>query len=359
MWSPFPTLYAGRSRGGSGIGLWCRTGFEHRVKLISFTPGLCYWILLDNFHLVGCFYAPPILTPSQFIDLLQIPDCFYTDSIILGDLNCRLGRLTNDSITNPRGATLTNWIHSHLFSLVETEWKPTCFNHGQSMIDIAISNNIEPSFNILSDPLGSDHLPIQILLHSSPITPDPHRVVNQIPLWKMHKLQNPDVIATFDTACTDLNSKLTSLMTSIETWTQLEIDMIDELITNDLCSIATGVLGISNGFQFTRLQSEELDNMLSKRKYFYRFGRWEDYDNINQEITLERRRLATQKYQTFCTELRDKDKTVQMKFLHALKTKHSRCQTLLKSDPESLEEYGQHFSSMYSRRVWYAQRASS
>ena len=357
VWSPLATLSEGRSRGGSGFGLWCKAGVESRVKILSVAPGLGCWILLDNFHLVGCFYAPPSMTTDQFIKLIDIPDVIYSDIVILGDLNCRLGSLTNDSVINLRGKALLNWMDEHSISLIEGNVRPTFYTSGKSVIDIALCKNIEASLLTLEDPLGSDHVPILVQFNSSKVISTESMPSHRLPKWRIHKLSDPAVCAEFDILLQELNTQLLLSMQNLNIWNQTEIDSIDNLISSSICSIATQVLGVSDGFRVTKLSSPELEVLLRKRKQYWRFGIMDKYNLINKEIDTERKRLITLHYRKFCHDLCKKSVTEQTKLIHSLKKKHSRGHSALKGDQESLEGYGQYFASMFARRPFQVEKA--
>ena len=155
------------------------------------------------------------MTTDQFIKLIDIPDVIYSDIVILGDLNCRLGSLTYDSIVNARGKALINWMDENSISLIEGNVRPTCYTSGVSVIDIALGKNIEASLVTLEDSLGSDHVPILVQFQSSKVINAESMSNHRLPKWRIHKLNDPAICTEFDFLSQELNTRLLSSMQNI------------------------------------------------------------------------------------------------------------------------------------------------
>jgi hypothetical protein len=124
---------------------------------------------------VHCVYFPPSLSRDLVLSSLNsLP--LHTDTIICGDFNARLGDVTGDSATNPRGLALLPWIEERSLSVLNSSLAygidTYCtFRNGavaSSIIDLFLTNiggsgMVSPSLSVASDlSLGSDHRLLQL-----------------------------------------------------------------------------------------------------------------------------------------------------------------------------------------------------
>jgi hypothetical protein len=97
-------------RGQLGIVLLVNPNFKLPIHHITHNnPLLAKYtlsIIINSKILIHCLYLPPSLESDQISEILSLLPLDYpstTKTIICGDLNSRIGRLTGDTRWNPSG----------------------------------------------------------------------------------------------------------------------------------------------------------------------------------------------------------------------------------------------------------------
>lgn len=158
--------------------------------------------------MVHCVYFPPTLPTDQVLSSLSsLPR--RSDTIICGDFNARLGDLTGDSRTNPRGNALSGWLQDNNLFLLNASLAHgidtyCTFRRGEvasSIIDLFITNMdpadlTTPHITVASDlSLGSDHRLLTLQFTSSPrpsAEPLDPRGLSQRRLWNLSRLSEEE-----------------------------------------------------------------------------------------------------------------------------------------------------------------------
>lgn len=160
---------AKRSKGG--ILLFGKEHFKTKIKTIHLDPDCNYCIIsIDNIYM-ACCYFPPSMDNVEFINTLQEIMEITQDgeTIICGDLNARVGDITNDSKYNTRGTKLKHFLEDSNFHIINpnqnnSSAKFTSFSFwGAGITDLIITNSekIEGlSIHENQSLGGSDHRPI-------------------------------------------------------------------------------------------------------------------------------------------------------------------------------------------------------
>lgn len=168
---------------------------------------------------ISCLYLPPSLSPHQAMTTLDSINLQH-DTIICGDINARLGRLTGDRSINPRGRHVLTWIQDRALSVlnaslahgIPTFLKTRNDTVSESIIDYFITNRPihfteKSSMQVYSDlSLGSDHRMVSLTFPPNVVQSIDHPTTTPCGtrrLWKLSKLNDPDCHqlyqTTFDT----------------------------------------------------------------------------------------------------------------------------------------------------------------
>lgn len=186
-------------RGHGGLSILIRPDFPFHVHKLATTNPYQLSITIDRYT-IHSLYLPPRLSLSEYRSILHNLS-IDPHTIILGDLNTRLGSLVGDSRDNNRIHHFTNWLHHYNLTLWNQSLaygQPTFeTNRGSSIIDFFLSPlgpltathlQIHADYN-----LNSDHHLCSITFHlPSPIAPlpPPSHIRFQ---WKLQRLQDEDV----------------------------------------------------------------------------------------------------------------------------------------------------------------------
>jgi hypothetical protein len=93
----------------------------------------CIWLVSDV--IVAGFYTELSVVLGQYQDTFDIFSAAIHEArafrlepiVVLGDFNARLGDITGDSVTNPRGNTTTNFVCTNRLTLLSEK-----LNHSNS-----------------------------------------------------------------------------------------------------------------------------------------------------------------------------------------------------------------------------------
>jgi hypothetical protein len=166
---------------------------------------------------VHCVYFPPSLSRDLVLSSLNsLP--LHSDTIICGDFNARLGDVTGDSATNPRGLALLPWIEERNLSVLNSSLAygidTYCtFRNGavaSSIIDLFLTNiggsgMVSPSLSVASDlSLGSDHRLLQLGFEYIAVSGGSSGVGDSSVLaprrtWNLSRLAESEPLALFHT----------------------------------------------------------------------------------------------------------------------------------------------------------------
>ncbi|PHZ15990.1 uncharacterized protein RHIMIDRAFT_288893 [Rhizopus microsporus ATCC 52813] len=167
-------------------------------------------------YLVHCLYLPPSLPHAEFSNILNLlplnmPNTEST--IICGDLNARIGKVTGDTIHNHRGQLLYEWINSHSMTIWNERLaygSPTFMNYsGSSIIDYFISTTELPYSNlIIRDDLslGSYHKFMTLSFQAS--APPQRLLPPKRILWHLGKLKDEKLRVQYNNRFSHLTKDL-------------------------------------------------------------------------------------------------------------------------------------------------------
>ncbi|CAO3600948.1 unnamed protein product [Absidia cylindrospora] len=264
-------------RGHGGLSILIRPDFPHHVHHQPNTNDYTITITIDKYTIHG-LYLPPQLDLTEFNTILQqIPTTDTT--IILGDLNTRLGATIGDTRTNSRKHTfeewqitnsITNWNQTYAFG------QPTYrSNIGTSIIDFFLSPTGPTYANEVTihdqESFNSDHHLCEAtfqLDHDIPILSPPTACRKQ---WKMQRLHEL-YVSTFNEASVPILQRLKSLVDSTPSTTytcaqaQRDIDDIATDITNTIYSAlddsATPSIGNGSGQRPSKILQPNANNAI-------------------------------------------------------------------------------------------------
>jgi hypothetical protein len=217
----YATLPPNATRGHGGLTILIRPDYPHHVHHHPPTNNYTITISIDKYTIHG-LYLPPQLDLDTYTTILhQIP--VTTTTIILGDLNTRLGTTIGDTRTNIRNHafeewqlqnTITNWNQILAFG------QPTLRSHiGSSIIDFFMSQQ-GPTYATevtIYDQvsLNSDHHLCEATFqidHDIPILSPPSASRRQ---WKLQRLEENDIKTKYVSTFHELSAPLIDQLTTI------------------------------------------------------------------------------------------------------------------------------------------------
>lgn len=257
------------NRGSGGVSILVSPSCPFTVSQLPSSNPYTLSLKVDSIT-IHCIYFPPNLSNelvfSIFNSLLTAHD-----TIILGDFNARLGGLTGDSITNPRGTALKPWLEENDFRVLNATLAygiPT-FNAFRndvelcSIIDLLLTNIPETSMPYshmvveteLS--LGSDHRLVYFSMeYISPVTNNEGTFTGGSSsgatmatrrLWNLSRLGEAgprDLFQTkFKDLVTPLNETLNDLITNPPD-TRPQIDSLNDSLNECLYTALDDSIGI-------------------------------------------------------------------------------------------------------------------
>ncbi|OAD79344.1 hypothetical protein PHYBLDRAFT_162418 [Phycomyces blakesleeanus NRRL 1555(-)] len=253
-WSQFH-LYgspvAGNYRRSMGVSLLVSPSCSYAVTQIPMPNNYALAVKIGTLRLI-CLYLPPSMPTHEALDILSaIP--LTDDIIICGDFNARLGSVTGDYASNPRGVALEQWLEERsltVFNGVLSPCTPTYISFCNeveisSIIDLFITNTnfANPSLHIATElSLGSDHrllsLSFTYNLQHSPPAPPPMRQT-----WNLSHLHEDDVRSLY---VTTIATKSISLLVSLQ-------DLVQNLPT--ICPLIDALTNSFNTLIYDSLSS--------------------------------------------------------------------------------------------------------
>ncbi|ORZ11414.1 hypothetical protein BCR42DRAFT_395085 [Absidia repens] len=188
-----------RMKGHGGLTILVRPDFQHHVHHHPTANNYTITVAIDKYTIHG-LYLPPQLDIATYTTILQqIP--INSNTIILGDLNTRLGATIGDTRSNQRHHPFEDWqIHNNIVNWNHTFafGQPTLrSNIGSSIIDFFLSPD-GPTYAtevIIHDDtsLNSDHHLCEATFqidHDIPILPPPSAPRKQ---WKLQRFNEPTI----------------------------------------------------------------------------------------------------------------------------------------------------------------------
>ena len=166
----------------------------------------CVKVLLSSHSLQFLnLYSPPIRsTPSDSRTRTFYPDILLNspDTFILGDFNAHHPTWDRLIPPNPLGNDLFRWITSSGLEILNNPESPTLLHHStesRSSPDISLAPaSLAPHCEWRTLPgLGSDHLPIEIVLTLSPVRHPNTRTPNSTTIRLVGKFTNHILLSTF------------------------------------------------------------------------------------------------------------------------------------------------------------------
>ncbi|KAJ8651363.1 hypothetical protein O0I10_001955 [Lichtheimia ornata] len=288
--------------------------------VLTFTLGL--------YTIYGCYF-PPSMDNAAFHQVLRTMT-ISDHTIIIGDLNARL-QSTGDSITNPRGRVLRDWLSDHGLHVWNSTLTHGIFtferNNGRSIIDYFISRHhaiIDPSLHIYSDmSMNSDHrLCVMSFIPRSTLPHLPEATAAR-QHWKLQRLADPDVVELyrqkFNTLATPLAAELNDLLEPRE---NQEVDrqrleslgqQITEAVTQALDESVTR--GRMRPKTWRWFWNEQLQQLADQRELRYRQWRrapdnvivrataWQRYVEACEKFTLEIKLARRQTWKSFVVNM--------------------------------------------------------
>jgi hypothetical protein len=246
----YATLPPNATRGHGGLSILARPDFPHHIHHHPNPNNYTITISIDKYTIHGLYLPPQLDLDTYKAILVNIP--ITTTTIILGDLNTRLGATIGDTRTNQRHHifeewqtqhSIINWNHTFAFG------QPTLrSNIGTSIIDFFLSPD-GPTFATevhIHDEisLNSDHhlceatfqLDHDIPILSPPSAPRKH--------WKLQRLNEPIIkqkyVSIFEELSTPTLHHLQTILDQSLSPTyqcaqaQMDIDNIANVITQHI-----------------------------------------------------------------------------------------------------------------------------
>lgn len=256
---------------------------------------------------VHCVYFPPTLARELIKAALRsIPIPLGSDTILCGDFNARLGNITGDSITTPRGADLINFCEQRdLLVLNSTLAYGISTFHAfrrnveqRSIIDLFITNipewNIQsPTLVVESDlSLSSDHRLMHLFFeYDSLVGSEGTRVsgddtVAPRRLWRLSRLGQESHRTRLQSVFKSLVSPVVdslSLLVSYPPVERPDVDSLNHQLNDCIYQALDASIGPktpNSGKQWKKYWSPEIKAAALERDLCY--GRWRNSVGLNK-----------------------------------------------------------------------------
>ena len=337
-WSQFH-LYGTKVSGASGRGSGGITAFVSPScpypvsQLPSYNPHTLS--LKVGTLTVHCVYFPPPLSTDKVLSILSsLP--MTKDTILCGDFNARLGSLTGDVATNPRGVALKPWLEEFDLSVLNASLAYgvktfTTFRRqkeASSIIDLFLTNigaaaMLNPQLVVESDlSLGSDHR--LMLLTFEYVAPPGDLVVSGDSVlaprrqWKLSKLGKIKPLSLYQTLfrssvapLVDTLSGLVSAPPSIRP----DIDTLNDSLNHCLYDSLDGSIGVKTGRpgHWKKFWTPEIEDAARSRDRLYskwrhstgivKINNWAVYKHAHHQFRSLVQAAKRRSWKKFCAVL--------------------------------------------------------
>jgi hypothetical protein len=184
----------GGRRASGGILVTCKPHIHNQCRVLFEDPGNSFAVFRANTLVIIVVYLPPSADDGKLVEILAAAERYTNEltlqCIIVGDLNARMGNITGDTITNPRGARLRNELENSAITIqMPAEGKWTSWGGGgRGIPDILLANFPVRDLIVHEREClgGSDHRPITFLLPTDDVEP-----TVEFQRWNVRRLTVP------------------------------------------------------------------------------------------------------------------------------------------------------------------------
>ena len=330
-------------------------------------PGLTTRVRFQGVVVCG-IYIPPLEPLEKCHMLLHgvLPQNNEQPLILVGDFNMRLGAITGDTYTNPRGTHLAPWLEEQDLVLLKSDrGVPTSiqWTHAWSIVDYIwasplISHRVLHVRTISEDDVGgTDHRAILARFHMN-VSVCEERLKKRF--LKTERLCEPGIKERFSVTLTEELSKYTLDLLNFSSG-QAWVNALDERILTCVKTAALEVLGEKSP-RFTRasLCTPELRAARKNRKRAFaawhntfdpelRVFRYTEYQKARAQQHREVRKSQHAVFTRFAKDMSLKPKSEQVRVLASMaKSRKQMGGCALKSDEEGLHNVETHFIRMFN-----------
>lgn len=347
-------------------------------------PNYVIATIFDKIRVAGIYLGPSLnqddtTTIMNEILSLMPANNKYNYDVILGDFNMRVGELSGDTKTNPRGVSLNNILENARFSVLAPDHiKPTCLNAlGSSIIDLIYTRSLmeqAQAKTLDGINLGSDHAIICITIPLDPITPI-HVHKQRERGWNYKALNNQEIILNYSIHCkTELEKIGLQLQQQLKSALHNDLDYTEPqiLIDNHYISVESCILNSARQYIGMRLKRKRqahnwfFDDTVREKIHTRRtaYDKWKHCPPNSTKVKDKLWMQYVQSRNECCKFINDLRKTIFNDWCHHMdalpsheiqktfrciinKKKNSQIHTL-RNDTSSLQKYSTYFSKIYT-----------
>ena len=155
-----PTIIQNGRRTKGGLAILADNNTAVRCKTIKEAVNFLH-IKLDDINLINC-YIPPSADDNILLNIFDYTQSLQGRIVLFGDLNCRLGYISNDNIIDKRGHLCLNNITDYNLTVetpIEGRWTSISI-HGRGIPDHLLTNGANiANYKVLPTTI-SDHYPL-------------------------------------------------------------------------------------------------------------------------------------------------------------------------------------------------------